>query len=132
MKENYSLKKRNKIRVLIISDRLFLQAKEMARYLSNSGDVEVIGLAENMPQALNIAEDYSFDFLIIVGYLKFEYNYRVIAELQKRQKRFQPVQWAILDELICIFCQRYKIPLTFERTRPMLDFIDFLDEHRNE
>ncbi|MEL7658854.1 MAG: hypothetical protein AAGU75_23430, partial [Bacillota bacterium] len=75
---------------------------------------------------------HSFDYLIIAGYLKSEYNYGVIAELQKQRKKFLPVQWAILDELIFTFCQRYKIPLKFERTLPMANFVSYLEQVKLE
>lgn len=121
-----------KIKVLIISDRLQRQAKTLAEYLSRAGDIVVIGLAENKQQALNIAQDCAFDYLIIAGYLKSEYNYRVIAELQEQRKQFLPVQWAILDELILTFCRRYEIPLKFERTLPMADFVSYLEQVKSD
>lgn len=120
-----------KIHVLIISDRLLNQANALANYLSSTGSIHVVGLAENKQQALSIAKDHSFDYLIIVGYLKKEYTYEVIAELQKLQRNFLPVQWAILDSLIFTFCQRYNIPLKFERTLPITDFVNFLVSHKN-
>jgi hypothetical protein len=120
------------IHVLIISDRLLNQANALAKYLSSTGCIHVVGLAENKQQALSIAKDHSFDYLIIVGYLKMEYTYEVIAELQKQQKEFLPVQWAILDSLIFTFCQRYKIPLKFERTLPITEFVSFLAAHKND
>ena len=120
----------NKTRVLIISDRLLDEAKVLAGYLRCTGLIDVVGIAKNKQQALSIAQKYAFDYLIIAGYLKIEYNYSVIAELQKQQKEFLPVQWAILDSLITTFCQRYKIPLRFERTLPMDDFVSFLNAHK--
>ena len=81
---------------------------------------------------MGIAQEHAFDYLIIAGYLRWEYNYGVIAELRKQQKKFIPVQWAILDSLIHTFCLRYGIPLKFERTRPMSDFVSFLIEHKND
>ncbi len=132
MKEiGYSIEN-NKIHALIISDRLLNQANALANYLISTGSIHVIGLAENKQQALSIAKDHYFDYLIIVGYLKMEYTYEVIAELQKQQKEFLPVQWAILDSLIFTFCQRYKIPLKFERTLPITDFVSFLVSHKND
>jgi len=121
-----------KVKVLIISDRLQYQAKALADYLSGTGNIDVIGLAESRQQALTIAEDHHIDFLIIAGYLKSEYNYSVIAELQKQRKNFLPVQWAILDELIFLFCQRYNIALKFERTLPMADFVSYLEHVKLE
>ena len=70
-------------------------------------------------------------YLIIAGYLKIEYNYSVIAELRRQNKAFIAVQWAIIESLINGFCQSYKIPLKFERTLPMADFVSFLDTHKN-
>lgn len=120
-----------KIRVKIITDRLFRQADALADYFRHTGNIEVVGLAETKQQALSIAQEHDFDYLIIAGYLT-EYNYNVIAELQKKQKKFIPVQWAILDFLIAGFCRRYKIPLKFDRTLPMSDFTDFLIAHKND
>jgi len=120
------------IHVLIISDRLLDQANALANYLSSTGSIHVVGLAENKQQALSLAKDHAFNYLIIVGYLKMEYTYNVIEELQKQQKEFLPVQWAILDSLIATFCQRYKIPLKFERTLPITDFVSFLAAHKND
>lgn len=122
--------KNNKTHVLIISDRLLDEAKVLAGYLRCTGLFDVVGIAKDKNQALSIAQKHAFDYLIIAGYLKIEYNYRVIAELQKQQKEFVPVQWAMLDPLITTFCQRYKIPLKFERTLPLDDFVSFLNEHK--
>jgi hypothetical protein len=119
----------SKIRVLIISDRLVDRAKILADYFRRTGRIEVVGIAENKGQALSIARDHTFDYLIIAGYLRVEYSYGVISELQKQEKKFLPVQWSMLDSLISLFCQRYKIPLKFERTRSMEEFVAFLEEH---
>ncbi len=124
--------KSQKIRVLIISDRLSDRAKALAEYLRRTDRIDVVGLAENKQQALNIARSSAFDYLIIAGYLKAECNYDIIAELQEQQKEFLPVHWAILDSLIVHFCLYYNIPLKFERTLPMADFVGFLDAHKND
>ena len=131
MKGSSNSKKSKKIHVLIISDRLLNQAKELAKGLSSTDSIHVVGLAENIQQALSIAKDHSFDYLIIVGYLKMEHTYDVIEQLQKQKNEFLPVQWAILDPLIFTFCQYYKIPLKFERTLPITDFASFLVAHKN-
>ncbi|HML37939.1 MAG TPA: hypothetical protein PKA19_11055 [Bacillota bacterium] len=117
------------IRVLIISDRLQSQAMALAKYLRDVGSIDVLGIAESRQQVLEIAQEHSFDYLIIAGYLRVEHTYGVIAELQREGKEFLTVQWAILDSLISDFCQRYGISLKFERTRPMEDFVKFLDVH---
>lgn len=132
MKDNKSPIDSKKIRILIITDRLLKQASELADYLQGTGKIEVVGLAENKQQVLDISKDYDFDYLIIAGYLKSEYNYSVIAELQKQKKEFLPVQWAILDPLTSTFCLNYEIPLKFDRTLPMADFVRFLIAHKND
>jgi ActR/RegA family two-component response regulator len=121
-----------KISVLILSDRLSKQAKALAEYLRGTDTVHVVGLAEDRQQALGIAKEHTFEYLVIAGYLKAERTYEVIAELKGQQKKFIAVQWAMLDSLITGFCQRYKIPLKFERTKPMGDFVAFLEAHRND
>jgi len=132
MKEHSKPSETEKIRVLIFSDRLLDEAKVLAGYLQCTGVIDVVGVARNRQQALSIARENAFDYLIIAGYLKNEYNYSVIAELQSQQKEFQTVQWAMLDPLINTFCQRYGIPLKFERTRPMADFVRYLESHKND
>jgi hypothetical protein len=122
----------NKIKILILSDRLHDEAKVLAGYLRCTGGFEVAGIAGDRQQALKIAQKQVFDYLIIAGYLKIEYNYGVIAELQRQKREFVTIQWAILDSLITTFCQRYDIPLKFERTRPLADFVEFLSTHKND
>ncbi|HHV12553.1 MAG TPA: hypothetical protein GXX75_19955 [Clostridiales bacterium] len=130
---NYSFAGENRpMQILILSDRLMEQAKVLADFFNGLEDFHVIGIAENAPQALQLAENNRIDYLIISGYLRLEETYRVIAELQKWDKKLLTVHWAILDTLIDIFCHRYKIPLKFERTLPMEDFAGFLKEHRND
>ncbi len=130
---NYSFTGENRpIQILIISDRLMEQAKVLADFFDGLEDFHVIGIAENARQALQLAENNRIDYLIISGYLRLEETYCVIAELRKRDKKLLAVHWAILDTLIDIFCQRYKIPLKFERTLPMTDFAGFLKKHRND
>ena len=101
----------------------------MAGYLQCTGVVEVVGVARSRQQALGIAQENDFDYLIIAGYLRMEYNYGVIAELERQQKEFQTVHWAMLDPLISTFCRRYEIPLQFERTLPLEAFVRYLDAH---
>ncbi|MDD2189851.1 MAG: hypothetical protein PHV71_06250 [Eubacteriales bacterium] len=120
----------SQIKVLILSDRLCDRAKEMAEYFRLTKIVDVAGIAANRQQALNIAQDKSFDYLIIAGYLRDESSYEVISELQEQQKKFLTVQWAMLDSLIAGFCKRYKIPLKFDRTLPMSELVNFLMVNR--
>lgn len=120
------------LRALIITDRLFEPANKLADYFKATGHIYVMGMASGKEEAIEIAKKEDFDYLIIAGYLKNETNYRVIEELRKRHKRFLTVQWAIVDSLINIFCSRYKIPLKFERTLPMEQFVDFLRAHKND
>ncbi len=119
------------IRVLIISDRLMDRARALADYLS-SESVDVVGLAQDRRQTMEIAQKSSFDYLIIAGYLKTQYTYGVIEELRKQRRCFLAVQWAMLDSLINGFCLSYKIPLKFERTLPFEEFVRFLKIHRND
>lgn len=132
MKDDSCPDKSRQVRVLIISDRLLDMAKALADYLRRAEGIHVIGLAENRQQALSIAQTQAFDYLIIAGYLRVEYNYNVIAELQRQRREFLTVQWAMLDSLITGFCQRYRIPLKFDRTLPMSDFVGFLHAHKND
>lgn len=132
MHNHTDLSRCKKIRVLIISDRLFDQAKALAEYLCRTERIDVVGLAVNKQQVLRIAQENSFDYLVIAGYLKAEFTYGVITELQKQQKKFLAVQWSMLDSLITDYCERYKIPLKFERTRLMEDFVNFLEAHIND
>ena len=123
--------KEQNIRVLIISDRLMDRARALADYLS-SESVDVVGLAQDRHQTMEIAQKSSFDYLIIAGYLKTQYTYGVIEELRKQRRCFLAVQWAMLDSLINGFCHSYKIPLKFERTLPLEEFVRFLKIHRND
>ena len=117
----------NQIRVLIISDRLIERANELSDYLCSAG-LHVVGLVGNKEQALKMV-DQTIDFLIIAGYLKNQQNYEVINEYRKQHKTFTAVHWAMLDSLISSYCNEYKIPLMFERTRPMSDFVVYLQGH---
>ncbi len=128
MIENNTYVDTQKLKVLILSDRLLERAKELSDYLCLAG-IHVVGLVENKEQALKMA-DVVIDFLIIAGYLKNLQSYEVIKELTKRQKAFKTVHWAMLDELIIYYCNQFKIPLMFERMQPMSDFVDYLQENR--
>lgn len=123
--------KEKKIKVVILSDRLLDEAKVLAGYLRCTGRVEIVGIARNRRQVLSLVLNHTFDYLIIAGYLKVESTYNVIAELQLRQIKFLPVQWAILDELIFTLCHRYNISLKFDRTLPMMDFVSYLEQARS-
>lgn len=119
----------NKIRVLIISDRLMDRAIELSNYLCSAG-IHIVGLVKNKEQALEIV-DQTIDFLIIAGYLENEQLYEIINEYRKRHMNFTAVHWAMLDSLISDYCNKYKIPLMFERTRPISDFVVYLQNHRS-
>lgn len=98
------------IRTLIITDRLFEPANQLADYFTATGNIYVMGMASGKEEAIEIASKEDFDYLIIAGYLKNETNYRVIEELRKRHKRFLAVQWAIVDSLINAFCSVIRSP----------------------
>lgn len=119
-------------KVLIISDRLMEQARVLEQYINNIEEFEVIGLAENKQNALQILKSQTLDYLIIAGYLKDWSNYSIIEHLQSLQYSFHIVHWAILDSLINTICMKYKIPLKFDRTLPLIEFIQFLKEHVND
>ncbi len=108
------------------------RAQALAEDLRRTERVQVVGLAEDRQQALSIAKEHSFDYLIIAGYLRTERTYGVIAELREQKMKFLPVQWAILDSLISGFCRRYQIPLKFERTQPLEEFVEFLESHKKD
>ncbi|GEM_PF-2464020 len=115
------------IKVLILSDRLIDNAKELADFLDSAG-IQVIALVSNKEQALKYCNQ-KIDFLIIAGYLKMQQGYQVIAEYKKRNISFIAVHWAILDSLITYYCKMYDIPLQFERTLPISEFVAFLKYH---
>lgn len=114
--------------VLILSDRLLDYAKKLADYLVSSG-IQVAALATSKEQAL-IFCDERIDFLIIAGYLKKQNNYSIVEEFRSRSLPAIAVHWAMLDDLISDYCKTYKIPLKFERTLPMDEFVLFLWQHR--
>lgn len=114
------------IKVLILSDRLIDYALKLADYLTSVG-LHVIDLTTTKEEALRYCNEH-IDFLIIAGYLKDTNNYGVIHELNNRKLPVVPVIWAILDALIISHCNLYRIPLRFERTLPMSDFVTFLKE----
>lgn len=120
------------VNVIILSDRLVDRAKELSDYICSCTDnINVLGIAANSQEVMLIAKNQSVDFLIIAGYLKNVSSYSVIKELFKQQKNCVPVYWAILDSLILSLCNKYSIPLMFDRTLPKSDFIEYLKEHRN-
>lgn len=103
-------------------------AQKLADYLASAG-IQVAALATSKEQALMFCVE-RIDFLIIVGYLKDRNNYGVIEECRSRRLPTIAVQWAMLDALISDYCRTYKIPLRFERTLPMDEFVLFLWQHR--
>lgn len=118
-------------RVLIISDRLIDCAKALSNFLITAG-ISVVGVVENKQQVLKTTESQPIDYLIIAGYLNDTRNYEVIEELRHQYKPFIPIQWAILDSLITSYCFQYRIPLKFDRTLPLNDFVMFLEEHKED
>jgi hypothetical protein len=120
-------KQRVTANVIILSDRLMGQAKELSDYMrSCTSSINVLGIATNSQEVMLLAKNQSVDFLIIAGYLRNESSYGVIGDLFEQQKNYVPVHWAMLDSLIFALCQKYKIPLMFDRTLPKADFIDYL------
>jgi hypothetical protein len=115
------------INVLILSDRLIDNAQKLSNYLTLAG-IQVIALTTTKEQALKFCNE-KIDFLIIVGYLEDRQNYGIIEEFKVQKNSCIAVQWAILDGLIKIYCNQYKIPLQFDRTLPMSDFVTFLEQN---
>ena len=116
------------LRVLILSDRLMDNAQKLADYLTSTG-VQVVALTTSKEHALMFCDE-RIDFLIIAGYLKDQQNYGVIEECRNRRLYAIPVIWAMQDALISGHCSMYRIPLRFERTLPMCDFMLFLQLNR--
>lgn len=121
----------NQLRVLILSDRLFYLAIELSKILT-AFDIRVLGITNSKEEVLSIAKEQSFHYLIIAGYLKDLTLYDAIRELYQQHTCFIPVHWALLDPLIHHLCFRYKIPLKFERSLPVKDFVTFLTMHKND
>jgi hypothetical protein len=117
------------IKILILSDRLIHQAQILSDYLISTG-FHVVALTKNKEQAL-IFCNQNINFLIIAGYLNDQQNYKVIEEYENRGIPITVVHWAMLDSLIADYCINYGIPLQFERTLPMSNFVLFLKRHNS-
>lgn len=116
------------IRVIILSDRLIEHANKLSDYLLSTG-IQVITMATSREQALMFLDE-RIDFIIIVGYLKDHKNYEIVSDCIIRRLPTIAIQWAMLDALIISYCSIYKIPLRFERTLPLYDFVLFLQWNR--
>lgn len=128
---NKQLNMEIEINLLILSDRLMDYAKELKSYIcSHNENINVLGIAANRLEVMQLAENQPIDYLIIVGYLKDKHSYDIVKELWE-EKSCISVHWAMLDALIIKLCSRYKIPLMFDRTLPIADFITYLLEHKN-
>jgi len=120
------------INLLILSDRLIDCAKELENYIcSFSENINVLGIATNRLEVMQLAENMPVDYLIIAGYLKNIHSYDIVHELWE-EKSCISVHWAMLDTLIIKLCSKYKIPLMFDRTLPIADFITYLKAHKND
>ncbi|MEG6511335.1 hypothetical protein V6C32_05385 [Desulforamulus ruminis] len=118
--------------VIILSDRLMGEAKKLSSFIYSCADnMNVLGIAANSQEVMQLAKNHFVDFLIIVGYLRDEKSYGVVQELYEQNKNYTPVHYAMLDSLIFDLCEQYNISLRFDRTLPKAEFIDYLEKYKN-
>lgn len=112
--------------ILIIVDRLFEVAISLSYFFNKCSNANVLGVATSYQSAMFVAGEHPIDYLIFVGYQKDHDNYRVIRQLREQENSPHIVIWAALDQCIRYVCMNYKIYESFDRERPVREFIDFL------
>ena len=117
--------------IMLIGDRLFGIAVCLAYFIGKCSNANVLGVAANYQEAMSVAGEHTVDHLIIVGYQKNDDNYRVISKLRERVNPPHVVFWALLDGLIVSECRRYEIQASFDRRKPLREFVEYLRGLKN-
>lgn len=115
--------------ILILTDRLYDLGLGLKYYFYKYTNFNVIGVAANYNDAVEMTEKEEVDLLIVCGYQAYDLNYQVISMLRK-QMHTNVVMWALLDGLIHSVCVQYNIKYQFSKFEPIQDFVAYLlDNH---
>ena len=114
--------------ILILGDRLFEVAIGLSYFFSKCSNANVLAVVTNYQEAMAAAKEHRVDYLIIAGYQKNNYNYHIIHQLRERANPPHIVMWALLDQCIFYECRKHKIYDSFDREKPLGEFIHFLEK----
>lgn len=110
--------------ILIVSDRLLGVALPLATLLRKDRKISV-SLVTSLDDSAEALE-YSYDFVIIVGYLKDKKTYRVLRSARNDNLDVISILYAGIDESTEMQQLEYHIDYLFERDRPILEFYEFI------
>lgn len=111
--------------VLLISDRLLPLCLGLQYFFLSNTDFEVLGVASDYLEAMELCKDKKVDLLILGGYQKKAANYDIIRYLKVRDGT-QAVMWALRDGLIDEVCAELQIKYVFNRFEPLDQFIRYI------
>lgn len=111
--------------VLILTDRLYDLGLGLKYYFYKYTNFNVLGVAANYNDAVEMTADKEADLLIVCGYQAYDLNYEVIPLLRK-QMNTNVVMWALLDGLIYSICRERGINYQFSKFEPLQDFVAYL------
>ena len=113
------------INVLLFSNRLKGCTQGLLEYLQHSTDITARSVSTLKEAKAAICEK-PFDFLVIVGYLDYEFNYEVKELFEIRNKFSSVIIYAMLDSVITYACSKYKIKWSFDRCKPIAGLIEYM------
>ena len=128
IKEGYemqSLSFGKSIYILLITDHLTGCAKNLQEYLNNNTDITA-DLVNNLDDTTKKAYLKCVDFLIIVGMLYNDENYKSIQAVKKTNSCAYVIMYASLDSVIRDICREQNIKYTYNRYHCMEDFVTYM------
>lgn len=110
--------------ILIVSDRLPGVAMPLATLLRKDKDTSV-AIVTSLDDSYDALE-YSYDYVIIVGYLEDKKTYRVLRSARNNNLDVISILYAGIDESTRNHKNEFHIDHLFERDRPILEFYEFI------
>ena len=101
-----------KIHILVVTTRLLGYACGIYECLQQIYNLDV-SLADSTATAEHLLEQHKYDYMLIVGHLRYKYNYRIINIA--KAKEVEIIMVALLDNLIASICFEYKIQYKLDR-----------------
>jgi len=106
---------------LILSDRLDQMAHRLGSFISEKTCGHVLGTISN--EAELEEQMLNADYLIIVGYLEDELNFKVLNEVRTKNNQLNVIFYATYSPITSRQMSKYGIYCIFERHEPLGSFL---------
>ena len=106
---------------LLLSDRLDQMAHELGAFIKKKTCAQVLGVISNENELKEQMLDA--DYLIVVGYLQDEENFKILNKMRSNNQAVTPVFYATYSPLTRKQMEQHSVYCVFERHEPLNNFL---------